>query len=265
MRPHATPFAITALVALLAAPRTLCAAHVVELALVDREQGQVLPEVRHGGEAWVAGEPGHRYAVRLANRSGERVLVVLSVDGINAVTGERASPAQAGYVLSPWETAEIPGWRKSLDEVAQFRFTGLPDSYAARTGRPDDIGVIGIAVFEEHRPRRPPGPPIARGRHRHAGADTQGDAGVPGATGAAAYRGDAEVQHLGTGHGARERAPTVHTRFVRASSRPVQLTQVRYDDGDALVARGILPRRTRAEGRAPRAFAGGFVPDPPAQ
>jgi hypothetical protein len=68
--------------------------------------------------------------VRLTNTVGERVLVVLSVDGVNAVTGETANPSQAGYVLDPWQSTEIAGWRKSLDDVAQFVFTDLPDSYA---------------------------------------------------------------------------------------------------------------------------------------
>src|SRR3546814_1568020 len=99
--------------------------------------------------------------VGLTNTSGERVLVVLSVDGVNAVTGEDADPSQAGYVLAPWQSTEIDGWRKSLDEVARFRFTDLPDSYAARTGRPGNVGVIGIAVFRERRVARiwtPPHP-----------------------------------------------------------------------------------------------------------
>ncbi len=65
----------------------------VELAVVDRDSGQWLSETAHRGRTWIAGMPGHRYGVRLTNRSGERVLVVLSVDGINAVTGETAQPA----------------------------------------------------------------------------------------------------------------------------------------------------------------------------
>ncbi|NUS39054.1 MAG: hypothetical protein HOQ02_08525, partial [Lysobacter sp.] len=130
----------------------LSAQPLVRMAIVDRDSGQWLPEYRHRGDRWIAGTPAHRYGVRLANTSGERVLVVLSVDGVNAVTGETAGPQQAGYVLDPWENAEIDGWRKSLDDVARFVFTDLPDSYAARTGRPDDVGVIGIAVFREARP-----------------------------------------------------------------------------------------------------------------
>jgi hypothetical protein len=51
---------------------------------------------------------------------------------------------------------------------------------------------------------------------------------------------------------------------VRASRNPVQVTEVRYDDARALAARGIGPRRDMGRHRdAPRAFPGGFVPDPP--
>ena len=42
-----------------------------------------------------------------------------------------------------------------LNEVAAFYFTQLPDSYAARTDRPDNVGVIGVAVFREYQPPRP--------------------------------------------------------------------------------------------------------------
>ena len=126
----------------------------VELDVVDRDSGQTLPEYRHRAQDWIAGAPGHRYAVRRRNTPGERVLVVLSVDGVNAVTGQTANPAQAGYVLEPWESAEISGWRKSMDDIAQFVFTDLGDSYAARTGRPHNVGVIGVAVSQELQ-RRP--------------------------------------------------------------------------------------------------------------
>ena len=72
------------------------------------------------GEQYVAGNPGDRYGLRLVNRTGQRVLVVLSVDGVNVVTGETASPDQSGYVLDPWGRAEISGWRKSLQESYNF-------------------------------------------------------------------------------------------------------------------------------------------------
>lgn len=233
----------------------------VELTILDRDSGQALPEYAAHGQAWIAGTPGHRYAVRLRNHSGGRVLVVLSVDGVNAVSGQTADPAQAGYVLGPWESAEIAGWRKSLQEVAQFVFTDLPDAYATRTGRPDHVGVIGIAVFGERRHAldRPyaasPPPAAVHGAAKAAAAES--------AT-ADSAQGLAAPQRLGTGHGAREWAPVGSTRFVRASAHPQQLTQLRYDDRATLLALGVLPRPyPRHQASPPQAFPERFVPDPP--
>ena len=106
----------------------------VTLEIVDRDDGQDLAQYRHRGQAWVAGEPGHRYAVRLRNQGPQRVLVVLSVDGVNAISGQTADTGQAGYVLGPWQVLEVDGWRKSMDAVAQFVFVDPARSYAAHAG-----------------------------------------------------------------------------------------------------------------------------------
>ncbi|QNP41482.1 hypothetical protein [Lysobacter solisilvae (ex Woo and Kim 2020)] len=267
-------FATAALCIALAACSSAQARPLVDLAVIDRDRGYGyladgstsdggwLSPIRHRGQDWIEGAPGHRYSVRLTNTTGERVLVVLSVDGVNAVTGQTAHPLQAGYVLGPWESTEVNGWRKSLDDVAQFVFTDLPDSYAARTGRPDNVGVIGIAVFEEARPYYQPAPdwrreaPIAR--------DDAAKAAAPAAEARATER-DAAAQSLGTGHGEREWAPASRTGFVRATRGAAQVTQLRYDDYRTLVARGVLPREPRPRWRddGPDAFPAGFVADPP--
>lgn len=267
---------------LLCAAALLCAlpatagSPLVEMAVIDRETGASLHPVPHRQQHWIAGTPGHRYRVRLSNRSGQRVLVVLSVDGVNAVSGETADPAQAGYVLGPWQNADIDGWRKSHEHVAGFVFTGRDDSYAARTARPDHVGVIGIAVFDEQvpdrlalehaRPRhRPTPPPAVASGNRVAAAEAHGRDGARKATAAgdmATAEASAAPQRIGTGHGQREWAPVSSTHFVRASRRPVQVTQWRYDDVASLVARGVLPRYHDA---TPQAFPGGFVADPPAR
>ncbi len=250
-------FAALALLALLAGHVSpVVAAPLVELGVVDRDTGQWLPQHPHRGDAWVAGAPGHRYGVRLTNTTGERVLVVLSVDGVNAVTGQTAHPSQAGYVLEPWQTTEIAGWRKSMDDVAQFVFTDLGDSYAARTGRPQNVGVIGVAVFREARAYAPL--PIVRPypeQRREAAAAPASEANADRA---------AMPQGIGTGHGQREWAPTSRTGFVRATHQPEQVSEVRYDERRRLLARGILPRpQPPHRDDAPRAFPGSFVADPP--
>ncbi|MGH8076339.1 MAG: hypothetical protein ACREPE_03295 [Lysobacter sp.] len=244
----------------------LNAAPLVDLAVVDRDSGEWLADVHHRGQRWIAGTPGHRYGVRLTNTSGERVLVVLSIDGVNAVTGQTAHPSQAGYVLEPWQSTEIAGWRKSYEDIAQFVFTDLPDSYAARTGRPNDVGVIGIAVFAEARAIRydyPQGPPVAGDARAQRNT---GKAAAPAASAATeSMAQDQAAQRMGTGHGEREWSPVSRTGFVRASRHPTQVSQLRYDDYGTLVARGVMPRDRRHWERehGPRAFPNGFVADPP--
>ena len=125
--------------------------------IYDRTNRQALETYRHDGKRYVIGTPGHEYAVRIRNRTGGRLLAVVSVDGVNAVTGETASPGQSGYVIEPGGYVNIQGWRKDLERTAAFYFSDPGDSYASRTGRPDDLGVIGVALFREReRPRRTP-------------------------------------------------------------------------------------------------------------
>ncbi|HEY9218215.1 MAG TPA: hypothetical protein VIO94_09205, partial [Phenylobacterium sp.] len=121
----------------------------VDMAVIDRDTGQEAQVYRHDGRLFVAGRPGARYGVRVTNNTGGRVLVVMSVDGVNVLTGETADYAQRGYVFDPYESYVVTGWRKSDSEVAAFNFTRLSRSYAARTGRPGDVGVIGVAAFRE--------------------------------------------------------------------------------------------------------------------
>ena len=244
--------ALLALTWLVGCVATAHAGRLADLEIVSRDSGQRLETWRHGGRLYVAGSPGERYAVRLINRSGGRLLTVLSVDGVNAVSGETAATGQAGDVLDPGRTAEIRGWRKSLDEVAAFYFTALPDAYAARSGRPQNVGVIGVAVFRE---RSAPPAPLLQGRLSQPApaADAAGAS-------AAESRAKRESERLGTGHGERLNDPTALTEFRRADRDPAEVLAIYYDSRENLVANGIIPSRPRPG--PPNPFPGGFVPDP---
>ena len=121
----------------------------MQVDVYDRASGTALPVYAKDGRSYIVGTPGHEYAVRIRNCTNRRVLVVTSVDGVNVISGDTAAPSQSGYVLDPWGSVEITGWRKSMDRTAAFYFTDLGDSYAARTGRPQNVGVVGVAVFQE--------------------------------------------------------------------------------------------------------------------
>jgi hypothetical protein len=231
----------------------------VQVTIYDRTQGRELPVYRHLGRQYVAGTPGHEYEVRLRNRSGARVLAVISVDGVNAITGETAAASQSGYVLDPGRSASISGWRKSMQNVAAFYFTALPDSYAARTGRPDNVGVIGVAVFPEK--ETPPVPWL--GRDEAARQSGRGQAPAPAAK-AEAENSAADARRekrLGTGHGSEHAAPTRYVEFERASDQPAQTIAIYYDSRANLMAAGVIPAPRPLPD--PQPFPTGFVPDPP--
>jgi hypothetical protein len=161
-----------------------------------------------------------------------------------------------------------------MQRTAAFYFTELENSYAARTGRPDNVGVIGVAVF---RKKSEPAVGISgffdRKRQADAGeapaAESQNTARDDGAQGsrseAAAPRVAPVVpqpvpQKLGTGHGQTETSVVRHTNFERASSTPDEVITIYYDSYRNLVAQGVIRDNTRMA--RPNPFPNQFVPDP---
>lgn len=239
-----------------------------DVSVYDRSEGRQLPVYWHEGRAWVVGKPGNEYSVRIRNRQREDVLGVISVDGVNVITGQTAVSQQSGYVLAPHRQFDISGWRKNLESTAAFYFTPLPDSYAARTGRPDNVGVIGVALY---RKKAEPAPitqpaPFSSGQLLRkeaaaaagASADAQNAPNMPNAR-RAAERED----RLGTGHGRIEASQTRYAGFERASSEPAETVVVYYDSYRNLLARGIIPGPIPPRRLSPNPFPG-FVSDPPA-
>ena len=209
-----------------------------DLSVYDRTEGRRLQVYWHEGRAWIAGRPGNEYQVTLRSRQSQDVLAIVSVDGVNVITGQTADPSQSGYVLSPRGGLDILGWRKSLSQTAAFYFTALPDSYAARTGRPDDVGVIGVALFRRKVQQPQPLSEAAPAARAESRADAQ----------------------LGTGHGRQEYSPATRVTFERATSVPAEVVTLYYDSHANLLARGIIRDPLRVA-PVPRPFPG-FVPDP---
>jgi hypothetical protein len=255
--------------ALALALSTQACAHgrLAQISVYDRNDSRQLPVYWHEGKAYVVGKPGNEYQVNVRSR-GEEVLAVVSVDGVNVVTGETAAAQQSGYLLSPGRSMEIRGWRKSLESIAAFYFTELPDSYAARTGRPENVGVIGVAVFRKKQPEPIARPfatqpaPIAR-RDAGSAAEAQGANRTEDsvASGELASRSRTPEAKLGTGHGRDESSQARYVAFERASANPAELITIYYDSRRNLVARGVIREPAAPIGPLPRPFPG-FVPDP---
>lgn len=285
--------AITALATLLGlAPLPAQAiGRLADVTIVDRDTGATLPVHYARGEYWVAGRPGARYAISVRNRLGERVLAVPSVDGVNVLSGETAAWDQRGYVFSPHERYQITGWRKSDSQVAAFEFSHIANSYAARTGRPAHVGVIGVALFREQPPVPLPAPAITpepysqRRDNGHSLGRLREEPASPAAPAAAApaeAESSARSQSadsvakaapmpsakLGTAHGQRETSVVTHTTFTRLQEQPNEIISIRYDSRENLIAAGVIrePVARPYLPQVPRAFPQSdnlsYVPDP---
>jgi hypothetical protein len=234
---------------LLAGP-VLAAGRLADVAIYDRADGRNLPVYESGGHWFVAGRPGNEYRIIIRNRDRGDLLAVVSVDGVNVVTGETAASAQSGYVVEGGRTLSIAGWRKSLEQIAAFYFTDPGDSYAALTGRPGNLGVIGVALFRRkaHRAVDELEQPKMRAEAEPSADRAPRSAASPG-----------REKKIATGHGESQNAPARYVRFDRESELPAEVIAIHYDTYANLLARGIV----REQRHLPVPFPGSFVPDPP--
>jgi len=254
--------------------------NIADVTVHDRVENRMLPIYRHEGRYYVVGKPGNEYQVRVRNRAGGDILAVVSVDGVNAVSGETANWSQTGYVLGSGQGYDVRGWRKNLDRIAAFFFTEHQNSYAARTGRPDNVGVIGVAVFRkkaEPEARIDQSPPRelpssgARDDISNAPSAESSYGSGPGSARSAESSADsmagarrqppAQLRSLslGTGHGRIETSQVTYTSFERATASPEEVVVIRYDTYANLVALGVIRAPRLA---SPTPFPGQFVPDP---
>lgn len=110
--------------------------------------GQPLTEYQHQGLVFVEGRTNSNYELRIKNNSPERILAIPSVDGLSIIDGKPAGPESQGYVLEPYQTLNIPGWKVDADTASKFQFGSATGSYSNRTGRgKKNVGVIGMMVF----------------------------------------------------------------------------------------------------------------------
>ena len=231
---------------------------------LDGARAMLYPARDGTGRFYLEARRGAAYEVRIDNRSHERIGVALSVDGLNAINGERdrslTLPSDPGrmYVLGPWEGTTVRGWRTSLAEVHRFTFVDEAASYAARAGKANArMGWIEVAVYREQRPyvwRDRPAPitPFAGGRDEVLSMPTP-PATAPPAAAAEAPREGAIEQHdakrhdefgrsyPGTGWGRREWDQAVVVDF-HACPEPAERITLRYEYASALARLGVVPR-----------------------
>jgi hypothetical protein len=204
------------------------------------DDGMTLPTFRRGNRSYVLGDRGDRYTIRITNPTARRIEAVVSVDGLDVVDGESASVGKRGYLVMPFSSIDIDGFRISTEEVAAFRFSSVARSYAGRKGKARNVGVIGLAVFEEKAD-----PVIARREmepRQKAGRASSRFDDAPSASAP-----EQERPGLGTEFGEHRSSAVSFTAFERANPRTTTLR------GCARSGSGSSPRSTSPRSTAARA------------
>lgn len=121
----------------------------ISFSVVD-DAGRALSLYRADQQYFLAGQNGQSYQLRYENHTGKTFEVVASVDGLDVINGRQASRHNAGYVLEPYKTLDIEGFRKSNSAVASFTFSQPKDAYAAnsKSGSIHNTGIIGTVIYE---------------------------------------------------------------------------------------------------------------------
>ena len=129
--------------------------------------GSRCKQYNHQGNLYIEAKNGSEYTIEIKNSTWQRILAVCSVDGLDILTGKRASENAAGYVINGYNNAKLDGFRVSDNKVAKFVFGAKGESYAAskEDGSERNVGVIAVRLFQEK--IKPPPPPVEVHHHHH--------------------------------------------------------------------------------------------------
>lgn len=238
--------------------------------LVD---GRPLETLWHQGKNYIEAPRGAEYSVRLRNRSGERVAVALSVDGLNTIDARRTSARDASkWVLGPYEAVEISGWQVNGSTARKFYFTDESGSYGAALGKTENLGLVSASVFRERQvfvstDRVVPSAPGGQAggsepsRAKREGASS-GEKRAEAAPSCPPQEKD-DYAATGMGRSVDHRVTRVHMDLL---PYPSQEFSVRYEFRPELIRLGVIqsrPDRLREREHASGFGRGGYCPEVP--
>lgn len=235
------------------------------------------------GRRYIEALENAEYELRIHNPTGSRVAVALAVDGMNTIDARHTNAWSARkWVIEPHGTIHVRGWQMSAENARRFYFTTERDSYGAKIGQTQNLGVISAVFFRERKPISimpvTPGGREERPTYKskddkteNAPARSSESAGAAASRDAAKPRStkpypppDDESAATGIGRTIQNGVTWIK---MDLDQRPVAEITIRYEYREGLVRLGILPRgypkpdvlnrRERAEG-----FEPGYCPQP---
>jgi hypothetical protein len=124
--------------------------------------GKTLEAVTSSGTTFFCVEPemhGKPFTIQLRHQSSGRKAVFIGVDGKCVQTGKddwtNPRADMRAYLVEPYRTMELKGFRTSEETVGEFVFTDVERSYAAQTGTSENSrGTIGLEIWGERAVQR---------------------------------------------------------------------------------------------------------------
>ncbi len=175
---------------------------------------------------------GENYSIVIRNNLRQRIGVVIAVDGRNIINGQKSSlrGSEIMYIVGPYSSSKLEGWRTNNDTVHRFYFTDVKDSYASRTfADTSAIGVIAVAVFlEKQRPAVLYDKNVLSGKAAPA----------PGAAAGSRMQ-KQESDAAGTGFGDKTYSPVVKVEF-EPEGVPYERFLIKYEWREMLCRKGVL-------------------------
>lgn len=211
-------------------------------------------EYVHRGATYIEAIRGRDFSIRLSNPTPYRVAVALSVDGLNTIDAKHSDAWGASkWVLEPWETTEISGWQVSNRTARRFYFTGERNSYGAKLGQTENLGIIEAVFYRERVPRYSEEQEFSRDERKRGDASGAIPPAAPRATAEAPPSDDYAA--TGMGHSTRHDVSEVSIDLER---EPLASVAIRYEFHPQLVKLGVLDRDPLER----RERAKGFCPEP---
>lgn len=227
--------------------------------------GKPVDEYLHEGKMYIEGKEKSEFSIKIKNNGHARIVAVPTVDGLSVMDGEVASTNSRGYIIDGYGTITIDGWRTSDEKVAKFFFTSPEKSYAEVSEKGGNVGVIGVAVFEE-KDKNPivvhhyyeeikpikvyPVNPWPYNPWYGGGTYTLSGSGFSTSVSASysvqsASIGDGQLtnQAVGTGFGDEKNAPVTTVSFDRKDS-PSAMFEIFYNTREQLKKMGIEFKKT---------------------
>lgn len=114
-----------------------------------RVNGRPVRTYNFEGKTFIESREGSEYTIHIKNNNHYKVLAVPAVDSISTIDGKEASLKSGGYIIEPYGTYEIKGYRKDYSTVGSFKFTKNNKGYAAAKGQAKNSGIISVAFWKE--------------------------------------------------------------------------------------------------------------------